>query len=483
MTEEQSQRAPIGILVVHGIGAQEPGETERKLMAGLRRVGPELIVPDNGGTFTVSGQPVRLYEVYWADLLKGDITIGAFQMKELQCLSWFPWRNWRCGNYRANKCSSVKLVWWCVALPFINFLILFAYYGAGWIIDVASELFKDKEVGVGDKTKQSCVPTPANKLRKTSTLDRILDEYVGDIFSYVNSAGNAFYREKDEQPIPADVQGVYSAALQRFYGQLIKAHADGCATIQVVAHSLGTVVTYHALAGLRFDSLGREQADAILAASRTVQHVYTIGSPLEKIQFFWPRLMMEGGCLGGKKIQWDNFVSWFDPVAGMLRGFSQWGIVRNHRLLGGGFIRGHVVYEHSPVFLRALTEGLVGRSLPFTQTTSKEWWRDRLILVGETLLAPVALTVVLASGLALYVVTAVLVPYLLSLGLRLFLPAETWGPIVDTISLVFIGSMTLTFLIVPILRAGKVHSQYWAMPPSSRSASGSRGRTATHNVL
>lgn len=472
MAGAESERAPIGILVVHGIGAQEPGETERKLLAGLRRIGPELTVPDDGGMITISGQPVRVYEVYWADLLKGDSTIGAFQMKELQSLSWFPWRNWRCGNYRASKCSSVKLAWWCVALPFINFLILFAYYGAGWIIDVASELFKDKGKGGDDRTEKRLVPAPASKPGKRSTLDRILDEYVGDIFSYVNSAGNAFYREKDELPVPANVLDVYSAALHRFYGQLVKAHADGCATIQVVAHSLGTVVTYHALAGLRFDSLGHEEADAILSASRTVQHVYTIGSPLEKIQFFWPRLMMEGGCLGGKKIQWDNFVSWFDPVAGMLREFSQWGIVRNHRLLGGGFIRGHVVYEHSPVFLRALTEGLVGRSLPFKPTTGKERWRDRLILVGETLLAPMALTVVLAIGLGLYVVTAILVPYLLSLGLRLFLPPETWGPIVDTISLVFIGSMTLTFLIVPILRAGKVHSQYWAMPPSSRSASG-----------
>jgi hypothetical protein len=81
----------------------------------------------------------------------------------------------------------------------------------------------------------------------------------------------------------------------------------------------------------------------------------------------------------------------------------------------------------------------------------------------------VALTVVLAVGLALYLLTAILVPFLLSLGLRLFLSPETWGPIVDKISLVFIGSMTLTFVIVPILRAAKVHAQFWANPPSSGS--------------
>lgn len=463
MTKE-SARTPIGVLVVHGIGAQEPRETELKLLAGLRRIGGEVIVPDGGGVLTIGGQPVRLYEVYWADLLKGDITVGAFQMKELQSLSWFPWMNWRCGNYRGKNCSSLKLAWWCVALPLINFLVLFAYYGAGWIIDVIK----------GDVTKDSKrtsethgTGTESKKSVKRSALDRILDEYVGDIFSYANSAGKAFYREQDELPVPAKVREVYTAAVQRFYDQLVKAYTDGCAAIHIVAHSLGTVVSYHALAGLRFDSLGREDAATIVAASGKVQHVYTIGSPLEKIQFFWPRLMLEGGCLSGKKIQWDNFVSWFDPVAGMLRGFSQWGVVRNHRLLGGGFIRGHVVYEHSPVFLKALTQGLVGRELPF-DLKGKEWWQDRLILAGETLIAPVALTLVLVIGLALYLLTAILVPYLLSLGLRLFLPPETWGPIVDKISLVFIGSMTLTFLIVPILRASKVHAQYWATPPSSR---------------
>jgi hypothetical protein len=468
VTEAASEKGSIGLLIVHGIGSQEPGDTERKLVAGLTRAWQEVRLADDGRVLMIGGQPVRCYEVYWADLLKGEIMVGAFQMKELQSLSWFPLMNWRRGNYRGEYPSSLQLAWWCVALPIINFLVLFAYYGAGWIFRVISGEIDKGHGAERDRTAINSAITAAKQSVKKSDLDRILDEYIGDIFTYVNSAGKAFYREKDEPPVPTQVLDVYAEVLQRFYGQLVRAHSDGCTTIQVVAHSLGTVVTYHALAGLQFGSVGRKDADAILAASGKVQHVYTIGSPLEKIRFFWPRLIVEGGLLGGNKIQWDNFVSWFDPVAGMLRGFSHWGELQNHRLLGGGFIRGHVVYEHSPVFLKSLIQGLLGQELPLTHTW-KEWWQDRLMLVGETLVAPVALTVVLAVGLALYLLTAILVPFLLSLGLRLFLSPETCGPIVDKISLVFIGSMTLTFVIVPILRAAKVHAQFWANPPSSGS--------------
>ena len=81
------------LLVVHGIGAQERGETLAKLTSGLRRVDRDSVSNDihDGVVATIGGQSVRLYEVYWADLLKGDLARGGFQIKELQSLSWFPW--------------------------------------------------------------------------------------------------------------------------------------------------------------------------------------------------------------------------------------------------------------------------------------------------------------------------------------------------------------------------------------------------------
>jgi hypothetical protein len=38
---------------------------------------------------------------------------------------------------------------------------------------------------------------------------------------------------------------------------------------------------------------------------------------------------------------------------------------------------------------------------------------------------------------------------------------ETYGPIVDTVSLVLLGMMLLTFAVAPRIRAGIVHRTYW----------------------
>jgi hypothetical protein len=450
------------LVVVHGIGAQNSGEALGKLIRGLRTIDPNFNPADgrDGLAATLGGQPVRLYEVYWADLLKGEMTRGAFQMNELQSLSWFPYFNIRRGNYRPGSYSLLKLAWWCVALPIVNFFVLFAYYGAGFFAQVFAGSIGKRDRPAG----QSDISRVAQKVvghgTTLTSIDRVLDEYAGDVFSYVNSAGHAFYREKGEPPVPSEVQEAFPRIVQRFYEQLLNAHAHGCDSIQIVAHSLGTVVMYHALSGFGFDPR-RPDADAIRAAKSKVSRLYTIGSPLEKIRFFWPRIAPVRGSSSEMNLRWDNFVSFFDPVSGMLRGFEDWGRVANHRLLGGGFIQGHVIYEHSTVFLDALIEGLCGRRIPFARSLN-ERLRDFFVLLGETLFAPTALAVALAVGAGLFVLVAVLLPFLVSLIARVFVPEETWVPVIDGASRVLVGLLVLTFLIAPALRARRVHSLYWA---------------------
>ena len=468
MAEMEQVTGDTALLVVHGIGAQERGETLGKLVSGLRRVegsAPKTI--HDGVVATVGGQPVRFYEVYWADLLKGDVTRGAFQIKELQSLSWFPWLNFRHGNYRPGSYSFLKLAWWCVALPIVNFFLLFAYYGAGFFAQIIGGAEGKRKEAETDSAAQRVLRKVAGHGTTLTKVDRILDEYIGDVFSYVNSAGDAFYREEKEPPVPHQVEHVYGDIVDRFYDQLVKAQTDGATTIQIVAHSLGTVVTYHALSGFRFEPGRRGDAEVIRAARAKISHLYTIGCPLEKIRFFWPRLIQGSSPLGKMSIRWDNFVSWFDPVAGILRSFGDWGEVSNHRLLGGGFLRGHVVYEHSPVFLRALTKGLCGHDIPLRRGF-KERLGDLLLLIGETLLAPAMLAVVLIVGAALFAIVAMLIPYILSWVLRWFLPPETWVSIENTVSVIMLGAMILAFLIAPVIRARKVHSLYWVGTPSER---------------
>lgn len=431
---------PTAILVVHGIGAQKPGDTVEKLARGLRLVDAGF-TPGPDGTATVGGHPVRLYEVYWADLLMGDAVRGTFLINELQSLSWFPLFNLRRGNYRSRNYSLIKLAWWFVALPIFNFFALFAYYGAGMFAQIFSGT-AGKEVG-----------------SNLTVVDQNLDEYAGDVVNYVNSAANAFYRDKGEKPVPSEVAHVFPKIMERFHEQLLNAGRDGCDAIQVVAHSLGTVVAWHALSGFG-DDPRRANAAAIDAARTRVTRVYTIGSPLEKIRFFWPRVTPAPAVHAGKSFRWDNFVSYFDPVSGTLRTFDDWGPVTNHYLLGGGFIMGHLVYEHSAVFLDALTEGVCGACLSLRRSLKQRLW-DALVLLAETLVAPLALTIVLTVGAGLYLFGAMLIPYLLSWLVRWFVPAETWEPIVNTASRIMLGLMTLAFLVAPMIRAGKAHAMYW----------------------
>lgn len=58
------EKPAIAVLVVHGIGAQKPGEALGKLIAGLSRVERDFGASSHDGVLTLGGQPVRLYEVY-----------------------------------------------------------------------------------------------------------------------------------------------------------------------------------------------------------------------------------------------------------------------------------------------------------------------------------------------------------------------------------------------------------------------------------
>jgi len=451
--------AHIALLVVHGIGAQERGDTLAKLAKGLRH--PPNSVPDtirDGMAATIGGQEVRLYEVYWADRLKGDLTHGAFQLDELQSVSWFPWYNVRCGNYRAGSYSFLKRAWWIVVLPILNFFILWAYYGARFFAQVFTGE-RDSTPKRSESAIEEVWKTARRRRTEPTALDDLLDEYVGDVFSYVNSAGHAFFRDAGAVAVVPEVEKAYAEIVSRFYEQLLRARADGADTIQVVAHSLGTVVAYHAMSGFGFDPQ-RPDADDIRGALSSITRFYTIGSPLEKIRFFWPRIVPYTEPRRDITLRWANFVSYFDPVAGVLRTFDDWGPIANRHLLGGGFVRGHVVYERSPVFLGALTEGLCGRAIRYPRSWMQRLW-DSLVLAGETFVAPLTLLAVVAVGVMFFLLVAALLPLLVSLPFRLFVQQETWAPWVDGTWYILLAMMFLTFVIAPWNRARKVHALYW----------------------
>lgn len=450
----------VGVLIVHGIGAQKPGETLAKLGHGLRRVSPEL--PETlveGQPVTLGERSLRFYEVYWADLLEGERVSGTFEMDAVSSLAWFPLFNHLYKAYAKEPYPLLKVLWWTFVLPLVGFALFISYWGARvlaslWEAVVSST--QDRSTRSRERDEVAGKPVfertrfyADQGVAAAKPFERLLDEYAGDVFNYINSAGDTFSPKRN---VPAQLRSVYRDILDRFYDQVVRARKDGCQRILIVSHSLGTVVMYHALRGLRLDESSRSDRQAIAEALGSVEHIYTIGSPLEKIRFFWPALRPAQNLAGERAIPWDNFVSYFDPVAGVLRRYGEWGEVKNHRLLGGGFISGHVAYERSAIFLKTFTQDLLGKPVALRRTTGQKI-KDWAMLLGETLLAPGGLLVVLVVGTMLWAMVAALLPFLVSLPFRPFVARETWGPIVDYGFLFFAVMFLFLFSILPVMNA------------------------------
>ena len=132
MPEEKEKVSDIAVLVVHGIGAQCRYDTLRKLLNGVQRekrnYAPYEI--QDGLLTEVFGQRVRFYEVYWADLHRGEAAFRSFNMDELQSLSWFPLLNYRSGNYRRGEYPLIVLWAWFLVLPIISIFSFSLHIGA-----------------------------------------------------------------------------------------------------------------------------------------------------------------------------------------------------------------------------------------------------------------------------------------------------------------------------------------------------------------
>lgn len=462
-----SRKSPRGLLLVHGVGAQAPGETSEKLLKGLGMLRGAKC-PSGGsapGEAEVGGIPVRIYEVYWADLLQGEITRNTFSAREFQAFAWFPWLNRRTGSNPPGKYTLATTLAWTLVLPLLSIALALPYYGARLLVSVFDKDYRERlrrENSTGGlrsiwKNARSRADTAATG---RTWLEDTIDEYVGDVFNYVNSAGGARFPDGREMDVPQGVQHAYVEIARRFQEQLLKA-AGECDEIQVLAHSLGTVISYHGLFGLqRGDCTGVDRAQ-LDAARRKVTRLYTIGSPLEKIGFFWPRLAVPEMAPGSVDLRWENFVSWFDPVAGVLRHFNQWGEVSNQRLLGGGFVTGHVVYEKHPKFLRRLVAGLGGGSAEIVRTPWQRF-RDWAFLLGETMLAPLALLLITLAGAAIWVAVVAMLPWLASLLFRPEFMPRVDPAVFDWAALGLGVVMTLVFLINSRVTAGKLHRAAWA---------------------
>ena len=106
------QKRCIGLLAIHGIGEQDPGQTRDEVVGALKEAYPD--VSESRGVFDFEHCQVRVYEVYWKPVLSGPAVDGSFDINSVQQLVWFPWL-----NHQRMPCTetSTRRGWYCPGQP------------------------------------------------------------------------------------------------------------------------------------------------------------------------------------------------------------------------------------------------------------------------------------------------------------------------------------------------------------------------------
>lgn len=400
MDKETGGASPVALILVHGIGEQRPGDTRKKFLGAIcaRFPGVEVELPAAGeGAAILRGTPreVRVYETHWAPLLSGEFVADSFRTDALFEIGWFPTLNLERGSYGPGEYSERAVRGWTFLLLPLVLLLHLALLGVGTFLQLTRGVFASRgireerrrlreadrslrrEAGGGLRGMWAVARKRARDGRdEHEGMKLVLDRVVADVTNYVDAAAGAF-----PEAVPGErreAAGQIEDVLRRTVARAVE--EDGCGEIQILAHSLGTVVAFRVLSmdGATLESR-TPPADPDPASGPTsppvpITVLYTIGSPLEKVRFLWPSILGHrpgrpavvgpGGPLavGNRSFRWENFSSPLDLVSGRLVRFDLWGAVQNHPAPEvGGLARAHISYEDSPGFLELLGSTLMGR--------------------------------------------------------------------------------------------------------------------------
>jgi hypothetical protein len=477
--EPSPSRGPIGLLVVHGIGRQKKGATLRGLVKGLESAYPEALKvtwrADDYACVERFGPPVHAIEVYWADVFRPEDVRGTFDIDRIYQLAWFPRLNWKSGLITAELVRKRRVLAWTAALATLSPFAWCALTGASLFGGMDREELERDNKQPGESLKQwfgRRLRERSQGERPQTKVDELMDQVVGDVFNFVDGMRRAF---PEQTPQARSLCESVDEIRRRFEACARRAVEEGdCREIQLVAHSLGSVIMFASMSSARGRALGD-------GSPARLSRIYTIGSPLEKVRFFWPRLLdgsergpaitadgrLVASCDGSRPedaVSWHNFYNRLDLVSGRLKRFHGWPVPENHTAPAlGGVLSSHVAYHANPAFLRFLGEGL-GRPAP---TTRSPWWqrlRHAVLATLQTLVAPIALLVVTLLGLAAILALAWGIGWVVSEPFALIgLHGVAFG-----IRMFFIGSIAFAVFIGSTMNgrrlAKEAHARYWARP-------------------
>ncbi len=452
MPSPNNSKQRVGVLLVHGIGDQKPGDFLSQFVSGLRIIfgndGVKEIIRKNpvnrlheihAAQIELDDRIIFFYEVYWAELITDALAKSCFDPAQLFVVAWLPWFNKIMDLPGFEAYGRNRILWsTCRLVPlsimfFLGYIALRAMPHLWWAFDSLERMIRTTDEAFGSKSKSAegrrrmartlgirvgrrRLATPNLDiliLEQRGWLDVLLEKYAGDVVNYVASVSGLpnirddmksmqrglrelLVREQDPSKA-AKLQTLLQAEEQRqiqlaeladqILGRFesvawIAAEEDHCTELQILGHSLGSVIAYHAIGLGRSLTVRRPLPTVVEPSSSvaTLRYFHTIGSPLEKIHFFWPSLastpqkspqihaMGPNGTIrihAESDFRWHNYYSVSDGISGALTHYDSWGEVTNVRIPGlGGVLTAHVGYQNNIAFLTALCEALgVKRSI------------------------------------------------------------------------------------------------------------------------
>jgi hypothetical protein len=129
----------VGLLVVCGIGEPRRGEMLGTVVDGLELAyGASAFARDDKTVTAVRKAPdsrdgkteIRIFEVFWVEVLKPERVRGSFKVRHVQQLVWFPFLNWRRVEHFASEYGRPHVFVWMTILVPLAAAITAAYYGS-----------------------------------------------------------------------------------------------------------------------------------------------------------------------------------------------------------------------------------------------------------------------------------------------------------------------------------------------------------------
>jgi hypothetical protein len=312
----------------------------------------------------------------------------SFSFTSLESVSWFPWLNTKVPSWRSlysdkdGRRATVKLL--IVMVPLWLSLKTLAF-----LFNATRKLF-----GISRDFNQT------------------LDATAGDVVNYVRSRR------------PVEPTSSAAASICSQFSRVLQLASEQCDEIHILAHSLGTVVAHDALTGGTRDSVTEAPDDT--GRERPFQklhRLYTFGSPLEKILFFWPRLVKRvaeekaavsepvlvpaeaSRVTGGlpPSFEWHNFYHKCDPVSDRLSHFDHLGKLTNYCVKNyAGVFTSHTNYYSAPTVHSLLGEELLNLS-PTSIGRFTHLKRRALIVLENLAVAAILIFIFLLGALAFFV--------------------------------------------------------------------------------